>query len=29
MDICDIFGIDHSWLKSDSAFVYPRLDSTA
>ena len=26
---CDIFGVDHIWLQSDAAFVYPRLDSTA
>ena len=26
---CDIFGVDHIWLQSDGAFVYPRLDSTA
>ena len=27
--MCDIFGVDHIWLQSDGAFVYPRLDSTA
>ena len=24
--ICDIFGVNHIWLQSDAAFVYPRLD---
>ena len=24
--MCDIFGVDHVWLQSDAAFVYPRLD---
>ena len=24
--LCDIFGVDHIWLQSDAAFVYPRLD---
>ena len=24
--IYDIFGVDHIWLQSDAAFVYPRLD---
>ena len=23
---CDIFGVNHIWLQSDAAFVYPRLD---
>ena len=27
--MCDIFGVNHIWLQSDAAFVYPRLDSTA
>ena len=25
MSMCDIFGVDHIWLQSDAAFVYPRL----
>ena len=24
--VCDIFGVNHIWLQSDAAFVYPRLD---
>ena len=24
--LCDIFEVDHIWLQSDAAFVYPRLD---
>ena len=24
--MCDIFGVNHIWLQSDAAFVYPRLD---